>query len=58
MNEGECPSCRSPPLGGQIVTLPHATTDAVTYAVVCPNCGAVYRDKQARKQIEEDTDAD
>lgn len=52
MTDGECPSCRSPPLGGQIVTLSHATTDAVSYAVICSRCGTVYRDQQAREQIE------
>ena len=53
---GECPNCKSPPLGGQIVELPHPSVDAVTYAVVCPNCGTVYRDKQARKQMEDMND--
>jgi len=48
----DCPVCDRPVIGGQIVELPHPSTDNVTYAVACPNCGTVYEDSNAREQIE------
>lgn len=47
-----CPTCDQGAWGGQIVTLDHAATDAVTFAVVCPGCGTVYASEEAREQME------